>query len=729
MKKIYISLFLLFGILQLNAQEAKIEKSQELFNGFAYHETINKLENVDNKNIEVNRKLAESHFRIGEYEMAEKYFAEVVANENKTAEDVYNYAEVLKINQKYKQANQQMKAFAKIKPDDSRAQLFLQNKDYHKNLLNDIGQIKLHLLDMNSRQQDFGVAYCGDKLVFTSSKAKKNKIILRQWNWNKLPFLDLYTAELNDNKQLTNIEMFNASFNRKYHEGPASFNKEGTFMAFTRNNYEGESSDHRIKLKIFFAFNEIGHWSIGEPFQYNSDDYSIGHPALTADGNTMYFASDMPGGFGGVDIYVSQKSESGSWSQPVNLGEDINTEGNEMFPFIHQNGLLFYASNGLPGLGGLDIFVATLFDVSKPGKPKNIGTPANSSHDDFAFVVNTRQTEGFLSSSRKEGKGNDDIYRFDLMKPFTPDKLIEGIAKTDKGVLLENVMVRITNAKGEVIDSVQTSDSGEFEFIVPENGRYTVAGRKDQYTEVEKQIEVIQPITNADLVLKEQKAASLYCLVTDKVSKEEIENVEITLKNKQTGEKQTLNTDENGDVEKILTEKKINDLINYDITFKKEGYLTKSITYKQKINDYIRYNLHEELDIALIDMDIEVGEKLNQLLNLQPIYFDLDKAEIRPDAAVELDKIVRFMNENPTVHIQLAAHTDSRASRGYNNRLSHKRAKATMDYIKKRIDNPRRIKGRGYGETKLTNQCKDGVDCTEKQHQMNRRTEFEVVKM
>lgn len=726
MKKIYISLFLIICILKINAQEAKIEKSEKLFNGFAYHETINKLENIDEKDIDTNRKLAESHYKIGEYDLAEQYFAEVVSNENKTAEDVYNYAEVLKINKKYSEANMQMKQFAQIKPDDSRAQRFLQNTDYQDELMNDIGQIELYHLEMNSRQQDFGVAYYKEQLIFTSSRTK-NKIIQREWNWNKLPFLDLYTTQLNDNKEFSKIKPFVSTFNKKLHEGPASFNREGTFMAYTRNNYEGESEDHRIKLKIFFAQNETGQWSMGEPFPYNSDNYSIGHPALSADGKTMYFASDMPGGMGGVDIYVSQKSESGSWSQPVNLGADVNTEGNEMFPFVHENGLLFYSSNGLPGLGGMDIFVVTMFDEAKAGKPRNIGVPANSSFDDFAFVVNNSQTEGFLSSNRSGGKGNDDIYRFDLLKPFTPDKLIEGVAKTDKGELLSNVYVNLYNDKGELVDSVKTNQDGSFSIAIANAGNYKIVANHAEYSSFETQVDATgsELVTKADIILT--KNIELYCLITDADSKAPVEGVKITLINKANGSSETFHTSEDGDIMKQLNDVQLNSNLNYEVVLEKKGYMTKTVNYSKVVNKAGRYNLHEELDLSF--KKLKVGDDIGKMLDIKPIYFDLGKSTIRPDAAAELDKIVKAMNENPLMEIELGSHTDSRGSDAYNLKLSSRRAKASAKYIQERIENPNRIKGKGYGETKLLNKCKNGVKCTEEEHQMNRRTEFKVVKM
>ena len=719
--------FLLLGIVTTFAQEAKIEKSEKLFNGFAYHETIDKLENIDQKTTDMNRRLAESHFKIGQYEQAEQYYATVATASDKTADDVYDYVSVLRINQKYDEAEAQMANFAQMKPEDSRAILFLKDKNYTKDLLNDIGQIELHHLEMNTRQQDFGAIYCKDKIVFTSS-GTKNKIIHREWNWNKLPFLDLKITELDENKQFKTAKTLDNTFDKKFHEGPASFNREGTFMAFTQNNYTGESTDHRIKLKIYFASNEIGQWSIGEPFEYNSNEHSVGHPALTADGKTMYFASDMPDGFGGVDIYVSHKNEEGGWTTPQNMGDKVNTEGNEMFPFVHENGLLFYSSNGQPGLGGLDIFVVTVFNDFKTAFPRNIGVPANSSNDDFAFVVNRGQTEGFLSSNRAGGKGNDDIYRFDLKKPFTPDNLVEGIAKTETGELLNNIYIQLYNSKGEVIDSVKTNDEGKFSFIVSEKGNYKIEGQKDKYAKAENSFEVNQPITNVDLILNSWNPASLYCLIKDKVSQNPIDGVKITLRNQKTGKKEVLVTSSSGDVSKEL-DNKINDWLDFDVTFEKEGYLTKSIAYKQQITEMKQYKLHEELDIGLIDKGIEVGEKLNSLLELKPIYFDLDKADIRSDAATELDKVVRFMNENPSVYIELSSHTDCRASSAYNKRLSNRRAKSSIKYIKERVTNPKQISGKGYGESHLTNKCKDDVECTDEEHQMNRRTEFVVVKM
>src|SRR5690606_5083746 len=209
---------------------------------------------------------------------------------------------------------------------------------------------------MNSTQQDFGAAFYKEQIVYTSSGGKP-KAVKSVYNWNKKTFLDLYVAD-NDNGQLKNPKSLHKKYNRKMHEGPASFTADGNTMAFTRNNYKSRSKDGVVHLEIYFAQKDAeGKWDNPVAFKLNNTEYSVGHPCLSADGNTMYFASEMPGGMGGVNLYRIRKNADGTWGEAENLGEHINTEGNEMFPFFHEEkGWLFFASNGHFGLGGLDIF-------------------------------------------------------------------------------------------------------------------------------------------------------------------------------------------------------------------------------------------------------------------------------------------------------------------------------------------------------------------------------------
>ncbi|MEN8119224.1 MAG: OmpA family protein [Bacteroidota bacterium] len=722
MKKINTLLFILIVVTNnAFAQPGKIKKGDKYFDAFAFRQSIEKYEGITDKTDSIKRNLALGYYNIGEYEKSEKYYAELAKSEKKIAEDVYNYAAVLSVNGKYEESSQWMKTFHELNQDDSRAKRYNQNPLFYDELLKNKEQFAIKNLDINSEQEDFGTCFFKGKIMFASSR-EKFRITRRRWNWNDLPFLDLYVADKDSLNELKNPMNFRASINKKYHEGPASFNKAGNFMAFTRNNYNAKSKDGAIKLEIYTSEFKEGEWQEAKPLPFNNKDYSVGHAALSKNGRTMYFASDMPGGIGGVDLYVVQKDSNNNWTRPKNLGKDINTEGNEMFPFYHADGFLFFASNGLPGLGGLDIFMVSIIDSNDISVPVNLGVPINSSYDDFALVMDSLQTSGYFSSNRPGGKGDDDIYRFDLLKPFERN-LIVNVFDT-KGNSLSDTEVNLYDNKGNVLETIKTDSSGTHTFTINENIVYLLKGNKEKYQPDQKEADAT---TNArsyvvDLILKKMNF-SLVCVATDAETKKNIPEVSVTLLDKTIDKKENLITDSAGYYKRALEEIKIGDTIHYNAVFEKEGYLTNVAVYNRIVKKEGEIRIEVELN------KIEVGTDLGKIIDINPIYFDLSKWNIRPDAAIELDKIVKVMIENPEMIIELGSHTDSRGSTSSNLRLSDRRAKSSAKYIKERIPNPERIKGKGYGESQIINKCKNGVRCSEDEHQLNRRTEFKIIKI
>jgi len=730
---------ILFGLLLsglsfgISAQVGKIKKAEKYYEGYSYEKSIEKFSEITDKTPEMYREIAESYFRIGDYDSAEENYAELIATDAKTAEDLLNYAQVLKINKKYPEAIQRMEEYHSMVANDSRAEEVLKNKEYYKQLQKDKGQFKIDTLSINTKQEDFGPSFYKEKVVFASSR-EGVKPIRRKWNWNGLPFLNIYEAEKGEDGQLKNPKQFNKKINKKYHEGPATFNAEGNYMVFTRNNYDGKSSDQVIKLQLFTSTqDEKGDWSEPKGIHFNSNEYSVGHASLTNDGKTMYFASDMPGGKGGVDIYKVKRKEDGTWGTPVNMGEKINTEGDEMFPFIHEKGMLFFSSNGKAGLGGLDVFVAQLKEDNTIGKVENLGAPLNTNLDDFGFILDKEMKQGYFSSNREGGKGDDDIYAFELQKPFTFGKTIKGVAKSKTGDILANAKVSLYDENGKVIETVTTGEDGSYSFTVDADKKFKLAGTKEKYFDGTNTADTHtdEDVVYADVVLEKDPGLSLLCVVTDKKTGEPLEGVKIKLINNLKETEEEIVTPATGDFMRPLKDNKLNDRISYNIILEKDGYMSKTLTYNQLLDHEGQYKIHETLDLTMDKMD--VGMDLSKFIEINPIYFDLNKAKIRPDAAIELDKIVKVMNENPGMYVELGSHTDCRASKKYNMALSDRRAKASADYIKKRITNPERITGKGYGESRLINHCecegKRKVPCTEEEHQVNRRTEFRITKI
>lgn len=725
MKNIFLLSVVVFPVSLL--AQTSVKKASNYYNNYSYSKVIDKLEDKADVSTANRRQLAQSYKMMADYTKAELEYTKVVAAPDKTSDDVYAYAQILKMNGKYNEAQQQMDIYSSMNSSDSRAKLVNQNKGYTIDLLKDKGQFEIKNLVVNSAEQDFGPTYFKNQVVYTSSKHDINAAF-RRWNGNNLPYLDLYLADIDDKNELINAEKL-SKINKKYHEGPSSYSKDGSIVVYTQDNYKEKSSDGVRKLEMMESKFKDGKWGEKIPFPLNNKEYSVGHPSLSADGNTLYFSSDMPGGKGGVDIYKVTRKADGTWASAENLGDKINTEGNEMFPFIHESGLFFFSSDGRPGLGGLDVFATQIKD-NQFSKVINVGSPINGSKDDFTFVLNTDKTKGYFASNREGGKGDDDIYSFNLLKPFKFGKTIKGTAKDKEGNVLANTKINLYDPKGNVINTVTTSETGDYSFDVEENGHYTLNGNKDKYFDG-KNTPIVSDETDvvvSDVVLEKDPGTALLALVTDGKTKSPLDGVRIKFTDLKTNQVFIQDvTASSGDVLKPLADKKVGDVLMYKIELLKDGYFPKTVNFNHTITKPGIVKVHEALDLT---MDKEVKD-LRDLVVINDIRFDLNKFNIRQDAAIELDKVVEVMNKYPDMVVELGSHTDCRASVKYNETLSDKRAKASAAYIKKKISKPERIYGKGYGESRLLNGCAcEGTvksSCSEEEHQQNRRTEFKII--
>jgi outer membrane protein OmpA-like peptidoglycan-associated protein len=594
-------------------------------------------------------------------------------------------------------------------------------------------------VSFNSPFADFGgyMNNATNKLFIVTSRGKS--IIKRSWTWNADNFLDLYT--LTPNNTRIKPQPFLTKVNSKFHEGPLCFNQTENQVYFTRNNLAKGKSRRDQKgiqnLKLFNAtVDENGKWMDIKELNLNSKEYSIGHPVFSPDQKYLYFVSDMPGGFGGADIYRAQILADGNLGNPMNLGAKINTEGQEMFPWFSPQGQLFFSSDGQIGLGGLDIFVAEIDQNGNVSATKHAGKDINSERDDFALIFDRSSNIGYFSSNRNGGLGSDDIYSFELIQPFIFKLILKG-ALTDisSGVKISNALVELRDADGRIVATVLTDEFGGYEFPLERDRSFTVHFKPEGYQTVKYDLSTINPqgseiIQNGEV--EKLPTFGLLCLVTDAATKKPLELTKLTITDKKTGaviiDTLTSNT---GEILRGLSERKIGEQLNFVIDLKKDGYLSKKVDFKHTISQPGIIKIHEILDLSLDKL--EVGIDLATLIDIKPIFFDLNKFDIRKDAAKELDKIVKVMNEYSTMVIELGSHTDCRASIAYNEKLSDNRAKASAAYIKSRITNPERIYGKGYGESKLKVDCPcEGTvksSCTEEEHQKNRRTEFIIVKM
>lgn len=734
------------------------------FEEYSYDRAIKYFEEIDEKSIDVKRKLAISYFKTQDYDQSEWYYTQLVDSPDAVSEDYFNYSQVLAIQEKYPESVRWMYKYQEEKADDSRASSKLNNPTYYEDLVKEQNGYEINNLSINTNETEFGASFYKEDVVFVSSRSGVETIV-RKWNWNQMGFLDIFQADMDTSDyDLTDPERHHKKFNKKYHEGPASFNEEGDLMVFTRNNYKKRSSSDEVNLEMYESKLVDGQWQKPSPLPYNNREYSVGHGTLSKDGNTLFFISDQPGSYGGTDLYVAHRNENGDWGPATQFGDEINTEGNEMFPYMHTDSILFFSSNGHPGIGGLDIFFIDLRDNGLK-RVSNMNSPVNSSKDDFAFIMNDERTKGYFSSNRVGGKGDDDIYAFIREQPLKFYQLLRGKVIDQLGVVVPNTKVLMRNAKGEVIAEVVADEKGRYMFEVEEDESYSLIAEKQDYSRglgkiltdsqtmeftqdvmITKTYDLgmdgpfdlgVRVVDYEDdrLVYREldtiSPGLSLMSMVRDIRTGAPVPGALIYLYDKITGEETVLESPDNGDNTWILNPEEHANM-RYTIRVEKSGYQPMEFDFDTPEDQFGQHTFLTKL-IPILAPDEVLDIDMATIFDIGPIYFDLDKYEIRPDAAQELDKVVELMRAKPDMVIELIAYTDCRASITYNDRLSNNRAIATAKYIRKRIKNDERVTGKGLGEKKLVNDCEcEGEvvsDCSEEEHQRNRRTEFTILKM
>lgn len=607
-----------------------LRQGNRLYDMLAYNTAITEYEKALSRKPlpEAKVKLAESYRNINNMEKAEAAYAEVVQITGVKPEHKLEYAKILMRNGKYPSAVIWLESYLKDNPNDKSAQMLLESCNHIDDLKKDSLKYKVEAVNINTGQSNFSPTAYKDGIVFVSDRSTESAA-RKMYQWTGKPYLDLYFSKQDKTGSWSIPEALKGDVNGVYHEGPAVFGNDST-MYFTRDNYikrkTKKDDDDIVLLKIYQSTWTGNGWSSLSEMPFNSNEYSTGHPALTKDGNTMYFVSDMPGGVGGTDLWMVKK-ENGKWGSPVNMGSEINTPFNEMFPTVYHDSVLYFSSQGHMNMGGLDVFASTKNGTGW-SRPENVGYPLNSSQDDFGILMNDSATGGMISSNRSNTQ-QDNIYSFvinDLR--FT----LRGIAvlKATQAPL-EGVVVELLNKTSGKRETATTGPDGTFMFKLDQNSDFVVVGSKDNF------------FTNTEKVSTIGKTVSEDMVVTLKLEMEQI-------------------------------------IINKPIV-------------------------------------------------LENIYYDLDKSDIRPDAAAGLDKLVTIMKENPGITIELSSHTDSRAEDKYNLALSQRRAESAVAYIIAHGISKQRITAKGYGETKLINRCKNNVNCTEEEHQQNRRTEFKVTSM
>ena len=668
---------------QTNAKaKAELKLAEQQYKRFHYLSAIQYLTPLlaaDTGLVAAQEMMANSQKNLRNYDQALHWYSELVKQPSMKSEWALFYAEALANKEKYEESEKWYRKYLSLVPKDKRATSFTKagassfqgNSDW-----------VVFQTNLNTAAAEYSPAWYKKGLMFVSNR-KPKEVIKNVFGWDNTPFSDLYTFDdlekitkikidsskktasnfssyrindddteptSNDNKTvgIYNPNIYNhnqklktadtypvkGNINTRFHEGPSVVAPDGSLI-FTRNNYSGlkpgKSDDGTVKLKMYTATG--AHWDKIQEVAFNSDEYSVGHPALSSDGNILIFVSDMPGGFGGKDLYYSVRVSGGKqWAKPVNLGKRINTEGNEMFPYWGKDGILFFSSTGYAGLGGLDIFEIMIKDLKPIGKPHNLGSPINSAGDDFGLIRSEDGKSGYFSSNRF---GNDDIYAY--TRQSYSIRLLGEILDARSRTAWPGSQVYLKTS--ERIDTLKVRSDGSFTFELDKETDYEIIG------------------FNPDYVTKRQFLST-------------------------TG---------------IRTDTSI--VVNFmlDKAEQSQRWVVKNC------------------------------DSLKRAFNVPNIYYDLDKFYVKESSKITLDKLAQLMKLHPEVSVITSSHCDSRASSGYNKALSLRRGEATKSYLIANGINANRVKIEYYGKSRLVNRCFDGVNCSESDQQLNRRTEFDVI--
>jgi outer membrane protein OmpA-like peptidoglycan-associated protein/tetratricopeptide (TPR) repeat protein len=505
-------------------QKTSVAKAENNYDRFAYVDAITNYEKVaanGYKNEKMFQKLGNAYYFKAELPQALKWYDELFTlYPEQELEYYYRYSEVLKSTGNYDKADKMMEQFNLKSGNDKRGILFKENRDYKEEIKANSGRFQVVDAGVNSKFSDYGSSFLGTKLVFASAR-DTGGVSKKIFKWTNSSFTNLYWSELKPDGEMGKPERFEHKINSKFNESTPIFTLDGKTMYFTRNNYlegkRGRDASKNTLLKIYKStLDKDGSWSDVKELPFNSNEYSTAHPALSVNEKTLYFASDMPGTLGQSDLFSVRINEDGTYGIPQNLGPEINTEGRETFPFISNENELFFASDGRPGLGGLDIFVARIAeDVSFFGI-QNVGTPINSNQDDFAFLINSKNRNGFFTSNREGGKGYDDIYRFVEVKKLVCDQTLSGIiTDLDSGQIIPNAKVSLFDNDFKPLQEILSDQKGNYSFEVACGATYYVRAEKDGYQTKEGSVKTKSISGNKDYSVVLEKRLKPITIGTD----------------------------------------------------------------------------------------------------------------------------------------------------------------------------------------------------------------------
>lgn len=784
-KNTLIVLLLLYGGNALTAQSFLLKQADDAMRELDYMTAIMLYQQVLDKeeNPEAIVNIAECYRKINDKESAEIWYAKVVQLPNAKPIHRLYYGMALQANGKCDIAKAWLNQYVKDAPDDARGQYQARACEIEEELMTkNKGVYVISPMPFNSNLDDFSPVVMGDNILFASDRTQTGPV-KRTSMWTGNPFAELYSVPFQAKGTLPGDfsygapEKFSKNINTKFHEAAATVSPDGKTIYFTRNNYSegstGKSDEGLVKLKIYAAQSDgQGGWHNESGLPFNSDDYSVAHPSLSADGLHLYFASNMPGGYGGMDLYVSNL-ENGRWTPPFNLGIVVNTEGNEIFPYIDPNNRLYFASNGHIGLGGLDIYYTTPASKSQDSwnLPVNLGAPINSNDDDFGISFGGDLSWGFFSSDRDGGAGRDDVYGF--QKSASPVEIyvydsytklpVSGASITNK----TSGLTMATGPDGKIAFDMRSAECADF---LVERKSYEPATKTGCADKVNSSV-----ITRIEIPFTKQTNFVLQGIVFDMTDGLPAEGARVMLANdcgKEMPEAIVTATDGRYrfklDKECCYTVKAVKDgfIAGTASSLCTKG-LIKNATLKANLNlqpyldvegfivggakDGPAYNpesgLYENPDGSPATFElgngitVEKGVLFDNGAPSKPekdawergssgfllhLYYNFDQDIVSDESRPELEKLFKTLQENPDFQVEISSHTDSRGSDDYNLDLSQRRADWVVNWLVRNGIALERLTGRGYGETKLVNSCDDGSNCSEAEHQLNRRTEFRI---
>ena len=758
MRKIYLAIIIFLACLS-TAQVALaqggngvlIRRADAYYKQFDFEKALDLYQSASKKNEEnlyVKGRVGNCYKFLSQIQNAEKWYEAVAKSDDTDPIYKFYYAQSLMANSKYEKALVVLNSFYTIMGDEDRLM-----KAVPADLLTENNRYTIEIEDFNSKHADFSPFLLKDELFFISNR-KDDAFLSRDDVWSHRPFTQIYRID-KEEKDITENpdsidtekakpEVFNkSSVSKKFHEGPLTWDPVQNDIYLTRSNYDSKKpvkgDDDEVNLKIVkIAFTNGSKDDNGDfggkmvnNTSFSSNEYSVAYPTITVDGNYMIFASDMPGGYGGLDLYLAE-NVGGMWSNPTNLGEGINTAGNDAFPHIMANGTLYFASDGHFGLGGYDIYEAKLKEDGFFATPKNLRSPVNSIFDDFGLWMDEKFTNGYFTSNRPSEFGGDDIYSF-VRETFIFEAIVYDSKTQERLVDADVILVNLDN--GKEVEMISDADGYVSSDILP-NSKYGLKIFKEEYLPEAAEFTTIEDNVYAEIPLVKDFGIVLDITVIDEDTKVEIPFSTIALINLDTEEETVVTTNKYGKTSFVVdpdTEYRIR--ASKDIEDEDNVYLAVS-------NDFNTFGTKAP---AQLYTTIELKKQcLGCEIVIEDILYDLDKYYIRQDAALILNNLVKVLQDNPTIEIELASHTDCRASQKYNMWLSAKRAEAAVNYIIENGISYKRLTAAGYGETQplevagapgLYCTCegssgpgKQDSRCTEAVHQLNRRTAFSILK-